>query len=140
MRIISISVFGFLSISLLIAFIACRPGKKTGRDLKNGTFHFYTPANEHFIIFKTDSLDTEINTATNDSTFWKIEWLDDSTYNSTFIRKTYPDTGLRQHFNLNTKIQIHITKVLPRYYLFESVASYMGKTYKYNDTVWFQSK
>lgn len=85
-------------------------------------------------------MDAEVNTQTGDTSYWRVLWLDDSTYNSTFIRKTNPDTGLRQQFNLEANAQIRIKAVRPAYYLFESHSTFKDKTFTYADTVWFQPK
>ncbi|RYZ24948.1 MAG: hypothetical protein EOO10_19520 [Chitinophagaceae bacterium] len=132
--------FVFALIVVAFVFAACNSSRYAGRNLKSGTFHFYTPEQVHFLILKKDTLNAEVNIQTGDTSYWHVQWLDDSTYNSTFIRKTNPDTGMRQQFNLEAKTQIHIKAVRPAYYLFESLSTYKDKTYTYADTVWFQPK
>ena len=133
-------LFFFAVPSIVFVFQACGSSLHAGRNIKKGTFHFYTPEQVHFIILKKDTLDAEINTQTGDTSYWHVQWLNDSTYNSTFIRKTNPDTGLRQQFNLEAKTQIHIKAVRPDYYLFDSRSTFRDKKFTYADTVWFQPK
>jgi hypothetical protein len=128
-----------LSVAALV-FVDCSSSSDTRRNLKSGTFHFYTPEQVHFIILKQDTLDAEVNTQTGDTSYWRVQWLNDSTYNSMFVRKTIPDTGLRQQFNLESKTQIRIKAIEPTYYLFESHSTYKDTKFTYADTVWFNPK
>jgi|GEM_PF-3788828 len=132
--------FVFILIVFAFVFVACSSSSHTKRSLKSGTFHYYTPEQVHFLILKQDTLDAEVNTQTGDTSYWHVQWLNDSTYNSTFIRQTNPDTGLRQQFNLEAKTQITITAIKPAYYLFKSISTYRDKNFTYADTVWFHPK
>ena len=133
-------LFVFALTAVALVFGACSSHSHAGRNLKSGTFHFYSPEGVHFLILKQDTLHAEVNPDTGETSYWRVQWLDDSTYISTFIRKTNPDTGLRQQFNLEAKTQIYIKAVTPTYYLFESHSNYKDKTFTYKDTVWFQPK
>lgn len=82
--------FGYTTIIFIIPlFLACQNENENCRIAKTGTFYYYPrKTNRQFQIIRTNNLQTEINLATGDSSFWTIKWQDECTFSLLYVRNT----------------------------------------------------
>lgn len=112
-------------IDFLIAFLSpvilLAQSKDFNRQkIKVGTFYFYPLKSEdRFKIIRKGLIQMEINTKTSDTSFWKINWINDCVFNLRFVRstKSIPEAQksfLNSHFTI-----VQVLGVTKDYYVFK---------------------
>jgi hypothetical protein len=124
----------------LIFFISIGQAEKTPcSTVKNGTFYFYPRNSENkYLIIRKQGLQQEIKVGLSDTSFWKVNWLDDCRYTEKFVRRTKPLSDAEKKYIYNVTVTTEILKVTRNYYTFRSgIDSLTGKDYL-TDTVWIK--
>jgi hypothetical protein len=109
--------------------------------VKDGTFYFYPADTQQGVhVLRQGSLQTEIDLKTNDTSFWKVNWLDDCTFRVEFIRKSQPLTSYEKNFFNSHTVVYNILAISKDYYLFrlglDSISNADSKT----DTLWLKAR
>jgi len=79
---VAVLIIGVLSISLL----SFKYQDDNCESIRNGIFHFYKNNDQyHAIVIKKDSLQTEINTNTYDTSYWRLAWVSSCEFTATFV-------------------------------------------------------
>lgn len=87
MRTARLSATGLLLIIVAISWTGKRP--PDCKAIQNGTFYFYPEDQKKgYKLIREDTLQMEIELKTRDTSFWKIQWIDDCTCSSKFISMT----------------------------------------------------
>ena len=110
-------------------------------SIKSGRFHIYSKnPTAHFILIRKDSLQTEINLNTGDTSFWKVEWTSDCNYNCKYISAVKEKSPEEEEFYKSSGVKFSITKITENYYLYDALFSSLLITKSYSDTVWLKEK
>ena len=111
------------------------------KELKNGRFHFYgKQSNDHFLILRQDSLQREVNLSTNDTSYWRIGWIDECTYKANYISGGGIKSEEEKSFLQNHSTIIQIQKVTPDYYVVKGALDSLNSKLNIVDTVWIRAK
>jgi hypothetical protein len=120
-------------------FIQWNPLKVSCKDFQNGQFHFYGKGS-HFLIIRKDSMQKEINLATQDTSFWKISWSDDCIYRAKYLYGGGNYSEEKKNLLRNHTTIIEIQKTTPEYYIFKASLDTLNSKYSLVDTVWVKAK
>lgn len=111
------------------------------KSIKNGTFHFYQNNGQyHSVIIRKDSLQTEVNLSTGDSTFWKIVWISDCKFTSSYISGSKIKTPEELDFYKKSTLTFNIIKISEKYYTWDALFSSNGKSRTFSDTMWLKER
>jgi len=111
------------------------------KDIKKGTFYFHSlKANNKYIITRDSSVQQEINLKTGDTSFWKVNWINDYLYNLKFIRSTQSMSIAQKMFFHSHIAVIKILEIKRNYYVFKSSIDSIPVRNTLPDTLWFMLK
>ena len=69
-----------------IALLSFQHSGSNCDSVKNGMFHFYQNNDQyHALVIRKDSLQTEININTGDTSYWHVVWLSDCEFTVAYI-------------------------------------------------------
>lgn len=106
-------------------------------QLKSGVFHFYPlHTNEHYIIYFDGDKEREINTRTNDTTFWEVKWDGDCRFTQKFISSTGELDKKTEKFLKQHIMAYSIEKVTSEYFTFKGYIDKFSGTHIQSDTIW----
>ena len=109
--------------------------------VKDGTFHFYPISKKtHHIIVRRDTLQTEIDLNTRDTSYWRIKWISECEFTCNFISITKPLSKEELDFCNNTTLKFTVSCVSKDYYTYDALASYNNISKTFSDTMWFHAK
>ena len=110
-------------------------------SVKNGTFHFYKDnGRHHAIIVRRDSLQTEINTKTLDTSYWRVTWISDCEFTTTFISGTKARSQEDLDFYKQSTLKFKISNSSREFYTYHALFSYNNRSKIFSDTMWLQEK
>jgi hypothetical protein len=131
----------FLCIAGMFPLISLAQNKTSCNDLHNG-FSYYYPRNsaERYCSIRQGDTAYEVNLVQNDTSVWRIHWLDDCTFSEKYISggKKIPPQSLRvlkQH-----TLIYEITGVTDEYYLFTGRFDKKSNLPVQIDTAWLHEK
>lgn len=105
-------------------------------SVQRGCFYLYPKGKENeFLIFRNDSIQTEIESKTRDTSFWRIKWLNSCSYCLDFITQSSPLSKEDIIFLKSQAIRIEILEVRRKFYIFEGYLS-NNNSKPTRDTVW----
>jgi len=132
----------FVTIAYLIPLLlACQNKSEDCRIAKRGTFYFYPrKTSQQFQIIRTDSLQTELDLITGDSSFWNIKWENECTFNLSFVRDTRVMSDKEREFYNSHVLNCKILAVAPTYYIFKAIADPGIGFQPVTDTMWLVEK
>jgi hypothetical protein len=134
LSIIIIGAFSILSLSFLLPNSQC--------DLfKKGRFHFYPKdSKSHYLIIREDSLQSEINLKTGDTSFWKIKWLSGCEFNCSYISGIKSKSTAQQDFFNKSNLTVSIVYTSKDFYVYDGIFQSGLFTKQFNDTMWLNEK
>ena len=108
---------------------------------KNGRFHYYSKDSKaHYVVIRKDSLQSEIDTKTGDTSFWKIKWLSNCEFHCSYISGTKNRSKEDQDFYEKSTLQFSILQTSTRYYVYDALFKSGLFTRQFNDTMWVSEK
>lgn len=111
------------------------------KAVKNGTFHFYKDNGRyHSIVIRKDSLQTEVNLNTGDSTFWRIRWISDCQFACTYLSGSAIKSPEEIDFYKRSILKFNINKTSDLYYTFDAMLTFDNNTKSFSDTMWLNKK
>jgi len=126
-------------IFLILFSFACRDNRKECRIAQTGTFYYYPRnTNRQFRIIRTANLQTEIDLATGDSSFWRISWKSECNFSVSFIRNTRVMSEKEREFYLSHVLNCKILTIAPTYYIFKAIAEPSAGFKPVTDTIWLK--
>lgn len=139
---ISASIVAISLISLFcIALLSFRHTKTNCGSVKNGTFHFYQNNGQyHSIVMRKDSLQTEINTNTGDTSYWRVAWTSDCNFTIAYISGSKVKSQQELDFHRQSTLKFSITNTTKDYYTYNALFTYNNDSKKFSDTMWFHEK
>ena len=134
-----------LKLALLIFFVTGSiPPESSKLDcskVKNGEFFFYPEGGKfEFKLVRKDSLQLEIDLNSMDTSFWKIQWVDNCTSTSEFISSTKQMEQGLLYFLSNHKAYQQIEEIRSDYYIIKMTLDSIVSSDYMRDTVWFKPK
>lgn len=110
-------------------------------SVKNGTFHFYQNKGQyHSLILRKDSLQTEINTNTGDTSYWRVAWTSDCTFTIAYMSGSKPKSQQELDFYKQSTLKFDVTNVTKDYYTYNALFSYNNSSKQFSDTMWLHEK
>lgn len=106
-------------------------------QLKKGTFHSYSKrTGAHIIINRIDGIQQDVNTQTNDTTYWKIDWLNNCRFAATYLTGSGPKTTEEKNFYQSTTLFFEVKEIADNYYIGTSTVKAPNGTSTSTDTTW----
>jgi len=114
--------------------------KPNCKKVKTGTFYFYpAESKRQYVIVRDSSVQKEIDLKTNETTFFQVNWQNDCTFSTSFI-KTTRILSERENFLLHFhNITIKILATNQDFYICKLAIDSLGSD-PVIDTLWFKSK
>jgi hypothetical protein len=110
-------------------------------SVKNGRFHFYQNNGQyHSIVIRKDSLQTEVNLNTGDSTFWRIAWVSDCQFTCSYISGSKIKSKEELDFYKKSTLIINILKTSKEYYTYNAFFTSENNSRSLSDTMWLKAK
>ena len=124
---------------LCIFLLSCKsnPKRLDCVRFKTGSFDLRLKSNTgtiSFTIFRNNTIQTEINDRTSDTTKYRIIWRDDCTYLLKFLRTTESLSDSLLRLKKSMTITTSFVETANDYYLFQSKSD--KSDYLYEDTIW----
>lgn len=128
-----------LVLIVAITFVSATPKTKIDNcaAIHIGEFYYYpSTSNRKYKLIRDSGTQKEINLTTNDTSIFKITWLDDCTYSLERISgiPKYQE-GLKR-----PKLYIQFSTLKSNYYLFKGCKDFLHSNYCFKDTIWMNSK
>jgi len=105
-------------------------------QLKKGIFHSYNKQGTHIIINRIDGIQQDINTKTNDTTYWKIDWLADCRFAATYLTGSGPKTPEEKNFYQSAVLFYEVKVIADNYYVGTTTVKATNGTSSSMDTTW----
>jgi len=109
-------------------------------QLKKGKFHSYNKQGIHIIINRIDGIQQDINTQTKDTTYWKIDWLDNCRFAASFLTGSGPKTPEEKNFYQSTVLFYEVIEIADNYYIGTTTVKAPNGTSSSTDTTWLVEK
>lgn len=111
------------------------------QEVKNGTFHFYPNSGQkHSIIVRKDTLQTEINVTTGDTTRWRVNWITNCEFTTTLMSSSKQKSKEEVDFYNSSTLKFKISSVSKDYYTYEALFTYNNNSRRFSDTMWLHEK
>lgn len=121
-------------------FIYCTIPKRCS-DVKYGHFYFYGKSTGNsYQIIREDSLQLEVNANTNDTSFWKINWIDECSYKLKYLHGGGSNFSQMKDFLIKHTTCIQIREVKPEFYVFKVSLDSFNSNMSLVDTAWMKAK
>lgn len=140
MRTTRLAAAGLILIIITISWTGIQP--PDCKSIQTGTFYFYPPdQKDGFKLIRNESMQVEVELKTKDTSFWKIQWVNDCVCTSTFIsttKKKVPKEFLsyvKSHIMYMEVVEVNEKNYKMRIY----TDSLSNKEY-YEDVVWRNPK
>ena len=131
-------VFGLIISLVFLSFTDIAP--ECGL-VKNGRFHFYQNNRQyHSIVIRKDSLQTEVNLSTGDSTFWRIAWVSDCQFTCNYISGSKIKSQEELDFYKKSTLTFNILKTTKKYYTYDALFTSNNNSQSFSDTMWLEAK
>ena len=129
----------FLVVSLV--FLSFKITAPPCSSVKNGKFHFYQDNGKyHAIVTRKDSLQTEVNQSTGDSSFWRIVWISDCQFTCNYISGSKIKSQEELDFYKKSTLTVSILKTTRNYYTFDALFTSDNISRSFSDTMWLEAK
>lgn len=128
----------------ILFFLGCLQGEGINsqnncKNLKKGQFYYTTSINdEKIIIIRSDTLQQEINVTKPDTSFYKLEWVNDCTYTTKFLRKNHSLSEYEKQNIYPDKLFFEIVSVKNDYYTYRASFGSLNSKLNFTDTIWIK--
>jgi hypothetical protein len=132
----------YFSIIFLFPLTIIGQPKASGCDkIKNGTFYFYPlRSQKEFVIIRDDSIQKEIDIKTSDTSFWKVEWVNNCHLNLKFIRSSQSMSNAKKSFFNSHITVVEVLDVTKDYYIFKGGLDSINNANILTDTMWLKAR
>lgn len=140
MRYVPFLKAGLLVVIISISWTTIQP--PDCKTIQNGTFYFYPPdQKDGFKLIRNDSLQVEVELKTNDTSFWKIQWINECVCTSKFISTTKKKVPKEFLDMVNNHIMfMEVMEVTDKYYRMRVRVDSLSNSEYYEDKIWLQPK
>ena len=115
-----------LAISILLNSCNDLPEKEICGKYRTGTFQYHVKMKSHdtyFLIIRNDSIQTEVNETTNDTSKFAIKWIGKCNYELRFLSGVAPLPDSLLRFKNAIVMKTEILEGDDNYYLFRSTSN-----------------
>ena len=106
-----------------------------------GRFFQYKKENQLYsTIVRQDSLQTEINTQTGDTSYWKIRWTDNCTFSCNYISGLKSKSKEELDFYNQSTLVFKVKTLNAEYYNYDAELKFKSQSMSFSDTLWRQRK
>lgn len=110
-------------------------------QLKKGVFHSYSKTTgAHIIITRMNGVQQDINTNTNDTIYWKIDWLSDCRFAATYLTGSALKTPEEKALYQSSFLFYEVKEVADNYYVGTTTIKAPNGNSMSTDTTWFTAK
>ena len=106
-----------------------------------GRFFQYKKENQLYsTIVRQDSLQTEINTQTGDTSYWKIRWTDNCTFSCQYLSGLKSKSEQELDFYKQSILFFKIKTLEKDYYTYDAELKFNSQSNTFSDTLWRRTK
>lgn len=109
-------------------------------QLRKGIFHSYTKQGIHIIVKRLDGIQQDINTKTKDTTYWKIDWLNNCRFAATYLSGSGPKTEEEKKLYQSTILFYEVKEIADNYYIGTTTVKATNGSSTFTDTTWLVEK
>ncbi len=93
------------------------------------------------VIIRKDSLQSEINMRTGDTSYWRINWITDCQFSSHYLSGIkFASKGDEYFYKTSTLVTITIGTITKDYFLYDALFENEYSRKKYSDTCWLHER
>jgi len=130
-----------LFLLLIIAVKSYSQHTVSCNDLKNGIYYYYTKNSpSHYILYRTENFQKEVDLTTGDTSLWKIAWQSDCKYSLQFVSSSLKRDPEFVKLLKNHKLVYTVTAVTDDYYAFRGYVDKESNPPIIADTIWLREK
>ena len=124
----------------ILILTSCQLKKLTCESVRNGVFHLYPASGQHFLVIRKDTIQSEVNLATGDTSFWKVKWITNCDFTAQYVSGGRMESKEQEEFFKKTVAQFNVQKVTAQYYVFTGTVKTPKGDRTYTDTTWIKEK
>ena len=110
-------------------------------SIRTGIFFQYKNGNQHYsTVIRQDTLQTEINTQTGDTSYWKIRWTDNCTFSCNYISGFKSKSKEELDFYNQSTLVFKVKTLNNEYYNYDAELKFKSQSIFFSDTLWRQKK
>lgn len=92
------------------------------------------------MIIRDGSIQREVNTKTLDTSFWKVDWVNDCVLNLKFIRSSQPMSNAQKSFFSSHITTVQVLGITKDYYIFKGGLDSISRINNTTDTLWLKPR
>ena len=129
------------AILICFYFVACSNSSNRCAKVKEGIFYYYSPDHENdMLIIRKDSLQSEINRKTGDTSYWRIKWITDCQFSSHYLSGKKFTSKADEYFYKTSTVTFTIGIITKDYFLYDGLFENPFARKKYSDTCWLHER
>jgi len=110
-------------------------------SIRTGIFFQYKNGNQLYsTVIRQDTLQTEINTQTGDTSYWKIRWTDNCTFSCNYISGFKSKSKEELNFYNQSTLFFKVKTLNDEYYNYDAELKFKSQSIFFSDTLWRQKK
>jgi hypothetical protein len=130
-----------LGFALVCIIFSCKSGQLSCKNFRTGEFYFYSKTSGiGYKIIRDSTTQQEVVLHSNDTSFWRIQWIDDCKFIARWVSETedVPE-DLKKHY-LTHITCIEILETNNDYYINRASLDSFNSSINKIDTVWLNPK
>ncbi len=129
----------FLILLIIVSFVSS-PEFDCSK-IRTGTFFQYKNGNQLYsTVIRQDTLQTEINSQTGDTSYWKIHWTDNCTFSCNYISGFKSKSKEELDFYNQSTLVFKVKTMNDEYYNYDAELKFKSQSMSFSDTLWRQRK
>ena len=110
-------------------------------SIRTGIFFQHKNGNQLYsTIIRQDTLQTEINTQTGDTSYWKIRWTDNCTFSCNYLSGLKSKSKEELDFYNQSTLVFKVKTLNNEYYNYDAELKFKTQSTFFSDTLWRQRK
>ena len=85
-------------------------------------------------------MQTEINTSTGDTSYWRVAWASDCEFSVAYISGTKVVSQQELDFYKQSTLKFKVTNTNKDYYSYDALFTYSNESKIFSDTMWIYEK
>ena len=110
-------------------------------SIRTGIFFQYKNGHQLYsTVIRQDTLQTEINTQTGDTSYWKIRWTDNCTFSCNYLSGLKSKSKEELDFYNQSTLIFKVKTLNNEYYNYDAELKFKSQSMFFSDTLWRQRK
>ncbi|MBL0883820.1 MAG: hypothetical protein IBJ16_10830 [Chitinophagaceae bacterium] len=101
-----------------------------------GRFHSYSKKGDHIQITRIDGIQQDVNMNTLDTTYWKINWLDNCRFTAVYLSGAGPKNNAEKLLYQTSILYFDIKEIADDYYIGTTTIKAAEGNSIFTDTTW----